>query len=481
MVVFVCDAGRPPGIIYGFAVFLSVVLEEVTGAFFCGKSCAGAGQPRQLGIFTFFVKMLYTAGMTVFAALCALGAEKILAHELEHTGFTVLRRQRGRVSFTAASAPQQFAQRRDGRNMSRPEFPSGEAALSALVRANLWLRTADRVYIEAASFPAHNFDALYEGVRRVRWQDIFPKNVRVVVDKVRIYQSKLNSERSVQSISHKAVYDALGAAWRMRTLPETGERREIRIYLERNQVSVLLDTSGEPLYRRGYRHSGGTAPLRETLAAILLHTLSWRRKTPLHDAFCGSGTIPLEAALYACNIAPGLCRPFGFETLPCFLDQAGASLVARLRAEAAAAIRTDCLVRISGSDADPQAVAMAAENARRAFSAAEAEMERAGVSGKIPQPRFSAADFRSLEAPFAEGLLLSNPPYGIRIGSQEEASALYREMAVLRGIFPGWAMGFVSAEKNFEEDFGCRADSVRQFRSGKLDSFFYVYKTKAEY
>lgn len=434
-----------------------------------------------MGIFTFFVKMLYTAGMTVFAALCALGAEKILAHELEHTGFTVLRRQRGRVSFTAASALQQFAQRRDGRNMSRPEFPSGEAALSALVRANLWLRTADRVYIEAASFPAHNFDALYEGVRRVRWQDIFPKNVRVVVDKVRIYQSKLNSERSVQSISHKAVYDALGAAWRMRTLPETGERREIRIYLERNQVSVLLDTSGEPLYRRGYRHSGGTAPLRETLAAILLHTLSWRRKTPLHDAFCGSGTIPLEAALYACNIAPGLCRPFGFETLPCFLDQAGASLVARLRAEAAAAIRTDCLVRISGSDADPQAVAMAAENARRAFSAAEAEMERAGVSGKIPQPRFSAADFRSLEAPFAEGLLLSNPPYGIRIGSQEEASALYREMAVLRGIFPGWAMGFVSAEKNFEEDFGCRADSVRQFRSGKLDSFFYVYKTKAEY
>ena len=421
--------------------------------------------------------------MTVFTALCALGAEKILSNELEHTGFSPAGRYSGRVSFTVPSHD-------DGDTRGETGSPAyvkdgrwfrgflSVAELKALVRANLWLRTADRVYIETASFPAFNFDDLYEGMRRVRWFDFFSKDVRPVIDKVRINKSKLNSEHSVQSVAHKALFDCLGTAWHMNTLPETGEQRNIRLYIENNRVFVLLDTSGEPLYRRGYRRDGGIAPLRETLAASILHVMAWRRKLPLHDAFCGSGTIPIEAALFACNIAPGLTRRFSFETLPFFLDGQGASLLAELRAEAADAVRTDCLVRVSGSDIDPGAVAAAESNAERAFSAAGAAMQKIGRAEKIVRPNFFVSDFSTLKPPHESGLLLSNPPYGIRLGSREEASELYKQMAVLRSNFENWSCGFICSEDDFENDFGMKADSKRKFKSGRLESFFYAYMKK---
>lgn len=408
--------------------------------------------------------------MTVFAALCALGAEKILSNELTALGFFPVEKSVGRVSFTVR--PFEGAAARRG---EKGDILSHED-MSAVVKANIWLRTADRVYIEVASFPALDFDDLYDGIVRVRWFDFFKKDVRPVIDKVRVNKSALNSEHSIQSVAHKAVFDCLGAAWKMRTLPETGARRDIRIYMENNRATVLLDTSGEPLYRRGYRRDGGTAPLRETLAASLLHLMTWRRKTPLHDAFCGSGTIPVEAALFAHNIAPGLARRFSFETLPRFLEADGVSLVESARASAAEAVRTDCLVRVSGSDADTSVIAAAKANAERAFAAAGMALQAIGRAEKIPRPEFFVSDFSDLEAPYETGVVISNPPYGIRLGTKEGASALYRDMGVLCEKFPGWGFGFVSSEKEFERDFGMKADSTRKFKSGRLETFFYIYK-----
>ena len=174
--------------------------------------------------------------MNNYVALCAIGAEKILGNELKSLGYKLSSNAPGRVSFSADD--------------------------DALYRANLCLRTADRVYLEMAKYPANDFDELFDGCYAVNWQDFFKKDVRIVVDKVRTFKSKLSSEHSVQGMIQKAIYKKLGAAWRITTLPESGERIDIRVYIENNTASILLDTSGDALHKRGYRTEGGTAPIR---------------------------------------------------------------------------------------------------------------------------------------------------------------------------------------------------------------------------
>ena len=216
--------------------------------------------------------------MNTLVALCAVGAEKILGNEIKHLGYKLAN------SNGAKSVP------------GRVAFLGDD---DALFRANLCLRTADRLYLQLASYSALDFDQLYDGAYAVDWQDFLNKDSRIVVDKVRTYKSKLNSEHSVQGIVHKAIYSKLGDVWHMSSLPESGEQSDIRVYVDENNVQILLDLSGLPLHKRGYRVDGGIAPLRETTAAILLQEMMWRRKTPLHDPFCGSGTIAIEATLYA--------------------------------------------------------------------------------------------------------------------------------------------------------------------------------------
>ena len=202
--------------------------------------------------------------MNTLVALCAVGAEKILGNEIKILGYKLISNAPGRVTF------------------------SGDDA--ALFRANLCLRTADRVYLQLAKYDALDFDALYDGTYSIPWQDFLKKDSRVVVDKVRTYKSKLNSEHSIQGIVHKAIYSKCGDVWHMATMPESGDESDVRVYVDENQVYILLDLSGLPLHKRGYRVDGGIAPLRETTAAVLLQEMMWRRKTPLHDPFCGSGT-----------------------------------------------------------------------------------------------------------------------------------------------------------------------------------------------
>ena len=185
--------------------------------------------------------------MNTFAALCAIGAEKILGNEIKHLGYKLLGNAPGRVIFTGDD--------------------------DALYRANLCLRTSDRVYLLLARYNASDFDALFDGVYNIQWQDYYKKDVRVVVDKVRVYKSRLNSEHSIQGMVQKAIYKKLGDKWNMQTLPESGDESDVRVYIDNNEVMVLLDLSGLPLHKRGYRTDGGTAPLRETTAAVITSTM----------------------------------------------------------------------------------------------------------------------------------------------------------------------------------------------------------------
>lgn len=416
--------------------------------------------------------------MITLVAPCAIGAEKILSNELRQLEFTPISTAIGRVVFTMEKADTRVSDNPLSLDSHNPVIQDSvdEQELRVLYQSNYKLRTADRVYLQLATIPCRDFNDLFEGVRAIRWQDWFKRDVRVVVDKVRIKSSILSSEHSIQSVVHKAMYDCLGKAWGMELLPETGKTAIVRVYIENNVASILLDLSGMPLHRRGYRTTGGEAPIRETLAAILLHLMQWRRKTPLHDAFCGSGTIPIEAAMYAHNIAPGLGRNFALEDLLPFADGSSVKMMEDERADAASRIVTDCLVRVTGSDISPQAITAAQANAERACVIAGKALQKAGIDARIPRPDFTVSDFKDLAAPYEKGLLLSNPPYGERIGDRGSAKELYSSMHSLFLDFPGWDYGFITNHEEFEVAIGKKATKIRNLKSGNLETRFYIYR-----
>ena len=322
-----------------------------------------------------------------------------------------------------------------------------------------------------AAFDAQDFDQLFDGVYAVNWQDFLRKDSRVVVDKVRCYKSALNSEHSIQGMVQKAIYTKLGDIWHIQTLPESGEECDVRVYLDEDRAYILLDLSGLPLHKRGYRTDGGVAPLRETTAAVLLQLMMWRRKTPLHDPFCGSGTFPIEAALYAYNVAPGFGRRFALENLPIFNSRRALELK---RAEAEK-IRTDVEVRITGTDIDPQAIERARANAEHACVMAGRALNLIDKSNKVPRPDFDVADFTDISAPYETGLLICNPPYGERLGDADQAEQLYRTMSGLFDDFKGWQVGVITAHKKFQECIGRYATTLKSLKAGNLDTTFYMY------
>ena len=382
--------------------------------------------------------------MNTLVALCAIGAEKILGNEIKHLGYKLESNAPGRVSFYGDD--------------------------DALYRTNLCLRTSDRVYLQMAKYHAENFDELFEGVYNVNWQDFYRKDVHVIVDKVRTYKSKLNSEHSIQGMVQKAIYKKLGEKWHISTLPESGEDSDVRVYIDNNEVLILLDLSGLPLHKRGYRTDGGIAPLRETTASAMLQMMMWRRKTPLHDPFCGSGTIAIEAALYAHNIAPGFGRRFALENLTIY-NKDRATKIRRAEAEL---IRTDVETRITGSDIDSAAVERAKLNAEHACVAAGRALQEIGSDARILRPDFVQADFTELEAPYESGLLLCNPPYGERIGDEEEAEKLYKRMSCLFINFPGWELGVITSHIKFQDSIGKHASLLKDLKAGNLETKFYM-------
>ena len=372
-------------------------------------------------------------------ALCAAGLEQVVSREIEHLGFKPYDRKTGRVYF--------------------------QTDISGAAKALVGLRTVERLIVSLGVFRVEDFDDLYDGIRKLPWEDYIDKDDSVTIARIRIHNSEVNSRQqdknlswsqtAVQSVAHKSIYDRLSARYRISRLPETGNMREIRLYIEEGVCTTGMDLSGENLSRRGYRKLASKAPLRETLAASMVLLSAWRRKYPLFDPLCGSGTIPIEAALFAADIAPGLNRSFGMETMP-FCSR---KIFLKVREEAKDKIRNDVRVRIFGSDNDPEVLKIAGVNAARA-----------GVSKLVKFTENSLENSSPLlldDVGEDQGFIFSNPPYGNRMGTKDEAYAVWKEMAILRDQFPGWAMGFITDEENFPMYFGSKPDHRWAVSSGK--------------
>ena len=382
--------------------------------------------------------LIYTA-----VALCAPGAEKTVSNELKKMGFSIEEGGYGRIRF--------------------------KTKLSGLYRCLMGLRAADRLLLEVASYEALDFDALFEGVLNQSWEEYIPPNMGLRVAKVRTNRSMLEAETSIQAIVHKAAAQRLCTKRGINRLPENTDEAELRVYIEKNRVSVLLDLCGEPLFKRGYRTAGGQAPLRESTAAAILLLSGWRRKFPLYDPFCGSGTIVIEAALYAWDIAPGLGRRFALEKLLL----ANSKEEQGIKEEILAKVDFSRLVRISGSDSDATVVSSARSNFNRVMSAFK-------TMGLQALPSFNVIPMEKAK-PIGEsvedkGFIITNPPYGRRLGDAEAAEKTYAEMGKLAQNFPGWKLALITDHPGFESFFGKKADSCREISNGAIQSYLFQFE-----
>lgn len=330
-----------------------------------------------------------------------------------------------------------------------------EAPLSDLPSLNINLREADRVYLEILNFKAFTFEELFEKINAFDWADIISKEGNFIVN-ARTYKSKLFSLRSIQSISEKAIISSLQRKYKLRTFPKTGERYKIEVMIEKNIVSVCLDTSGEGLHKRGYREDSVKAPLRENLAAGLVDLSFYNPDRFLFDGFCGSGTILIEAARIARNMAPGLDRDFDFIHYS-FFDSKHYD---RAKKEALEKIDYSKKLNILGADISPRAITLAKENAINA-----------GVDEDIS---FITRDIESVALKDDYGILITNPPYGQRL-SRIDMDDLYRKLNDKFLKFETWSMYFISGDKNFQRNFKKKVSKTRKLYNGGEKVDFYQY------
>lgn len=328
------------------------------------------------------------------------------------------------------------------------------------MKANLWLRTADRIKLVLGEFPAKTFEELYQGVFAIDWQDYLPLGVAFPVSKARCVRSKLHNEPSVQAITKKAIVRKMQKVYARPDgvpLPESGPVFLIEVSILKDRATILLDTSGDSLFKRGYRTDKGGAPLKENMAAALVNLSNWFPDKPLLDPTCGSGTIVIEAVLKALNIAPGLRRSFAFEAWP-WLDQ---RLWKNLKEAAVAAKKADLDLRIMASDIDGRMVELARANA-----------ERAGVATYIAFKQMRLQDFRT---ELINGVVISNPPYGERLLDDEGVTRLYQEMGETFAPLKTWSKFILTSDEQFEAKYGSLADKKRKLYNGTLRVDYYQY------
>ncbi|WP_283114807.1 class I SAM-dependent RNA methyltransferase [Intestinimonas timonensis] len=358
------------------------------------------------------------------------GLEGLCADELRRLGLSDVRAENGRVLCAARPA----------------DIP----------RVNLNLRTGERALVLLGSFPAGDFDALFEGVRALPWEDFLPRDAAFPV-KGHCLNSALHAVPACQSIVKKAVAARLGAKYGLEQLPETGSLYQIQFAIMKDTASLYLDTTGAGLHKRGYRAAGVVAPLRETLAAAMVMLSKYRGRDPFCDPFCGSGTISIEAALIAKNRAPGLDRSFsaqkwGFVPASAWMEAADEAMDKEFEGN----------YDIWGGDIDPKAVAIARSNA-----------EKAGVEDLV---RFEVADALSFHREEPYGKLVTNPPYGERIMEKKEAEDLYRGFGkAFRSLPDGWTLSLLSSHTEFERTFGRNADRKRKLYNGMLKCDLFLY------
>ena len=364
-----------------------------------------------------------------FAVPCLFGLEGLAGDELRRLDIPDVRVENGRVLFSGG-----FAE---------------------LAKANVCLRTGERVLLILADFEAKTFEQLFQGVYRTNLEDFIPRDGAFPV-KGHCLNSQLMSVPDCQAIVKKAASRRLGEKYGVSWMPETGVKYQLQFSLMHDRFTLYLDTSGQGLHKRGYRAVGNDAPLRETLAAAMVQLTRYRGREYFWDPFCGSGTIPIEAAMIAKNRAPGMFRHFQAEAY------------AWMPAEVWGQVRTEARdreyqgnYRILGSDNDPKAVSLAMANAKKAR-----------MDGLIT---FKDGDATKLDLPAAEGILVCNPPYGQRMMEQHSAQRLYGALGRHLKFADGWKKYIITSEPEFEHYFGCRADKKRKLYNGMIKCDYYMY------
>ena len=363
-------------------------------------------------------------------APCLFGLEGPLGNELRHMDMEEVRGENGRVYFTGDE--------------------------SALCRANLRSRFAERILLVMGRFEAKTFDALFEGTKALPWENFIPREAAFPV-KGWSLESALHSVPDCQAIVKKAASQRLGQHYGVSWLPESGETYQLQFAIMQDVAEIFLDTSGAGLHKRGYRAVGNDAPVRETLAAAMVELARWRGRDFFWDPFCGSGTIVIEAALIAKNRAPGLQRDFSATHWPCvpaalWQQERKAALDAEFSGD----------YRILGSDNDPASLAIARSNAKKA-----------GVAGLI---RFEEADATKAPLPCDRGVIVCNPPYGERLMEQRSAQRLYQALGRHLKYADGWGKYIISSEPEFEHYFGRRADKKRKLYNGMIQCNLFQYQ-----
>lgn len=328
----------------------------------------------------------------------------------------------------------------------------------AICRANMWIRTGERVLVKLGEFEALTFSDLFDRVYEIDWARWITPNGAFPVKGYSL-KSQLASVPSCQSIIKKAVAKKLSLAYGIEQLPEDGEMYQIQFSIMKDRVTIMLDTSGVPLHKRGYRHNSNTAPLRETIAAAMVTMSFWKFEQPFLDPFCGSGTIPIEAAMFKRNIAPGMNRTFAAQQFP-YID---AKLWKNALEEAKSSVHNVPL-EIYASDIDPDCVKLTKDNA-----------DKAGVGEFIT---ISHCDARKAFIDKSDGTIITNPPYGERMGDKKECEKLYREIGENFARFDNWAKYILVPNEDFEKLFGPKANKKRKIYNGMLKCNIYQYFNK---
>lgn len=328
---------------------------------------------------------------------------------------------------------------------------------TAIARANMWLRTADRIKILVGDFKAYSFDELFENTKKLPWEDFLPVDAEFPVQGKSV-KSKLYSVPDCQAIVKKAIVERLRTAYKRTSwLDETGPLFKIEVAIHKDVASITLDTSGQGLHKRGYRIGQGEAPLKETLAAALIQLTTWNPDRPFVDPFCGSGTIAIEAALIGQNIAPGFNREFLSEEWP--LMPAGVWDKTRLEAEDLA--NYDQPLEILGTDIDHRMIEISKENSLEA-----------GLGDLVKFKQMQVRDFTS---ELEYGIIVGNPPYGERLGERKEVEKMYQEMGRAFENLDTWSVYMLTSHENFEQCYGKQATKKRKLFNGFIRTDFYQF------
>lgn len=365
-------------------------------------------------------------------APCHFGMEAVLKREIYDLGYEITRVEDGRVTF--------------------------EGDAEAVCRANIFLRTAERVMIQIGRFSATTFDELYEGMKALPWEQWIPENGKFWVTKASSVKSKLFSASDIQSIGKKAMVDRLKMTYHVDWFAEDGAPFPARVFLLKDEVTVALDTSGEPLHKRGYRTWTSKAPISETLAAALILLTPWRKDRILVDPFCGSGTFLIEAAMMAANIAPGMNRSFTAEAWTHIIPkQLWYDTVQEAQEMMDLSVDTD----LQGYDIDSDMVRIARENAKQA-----------GVAQLI---HFQQRDIADMKHSKKYGFIITNPPYGERLEDKQNLPALYSTIGEVYRNLDAWSLYLITSYEDAPRYIGRKADKNRKIYNGMIRTYFYQF------